>query len=555
MKPQQKVVTAQDIQSSLYYLHVASPDDYELLQNDEQKEKPTGNHHYTQPVASDKISVARKPVPRNPNLDSSNRSALPELADPHPQGRLDGSIGNVQTSIDPDEGLTNGHRSLDLGPRLPPRKLLGPRSMNSPLHSVHNPTLQNVPGRQNIDMRRWSEQPATKPPLLPPRPSQLYNRDLYGSFRKDESTKVAERPTKKQIAAKNGTRPTEHCWEWENSWRAERASEAGAEMAEIASGWLNSRKSFEDVSDFAQGAPLSLIRRYNEEQWNVAAINYTSQEQPSGAATKLRGEISVEMLTPGYTKFVDSNRQQSSPREPAQKVSGDEGGKPRFRRNLQVYSNGKNHSTAPSTASNRPRVADAQDMLGLESQRQSSDSFGGSSTGSSRQKQTASSSSKYFMGSPWDGVCEFSTSIAGRSLKCKHTYPSTDPSYGPGTFSPTVSDLRFNLPSLKALGTPASKSPETSRGGKRSSFFLRSHRRRTSSFERNQIHDGEFSSTTFEHEDRLDLSLGQEHAGGGFGGKEAKLGKLIVEAEGLQMLDLVVAANMALWWRVYEKVT
>jgi hypothetical protein len=52
----------------------------------------------------------------------------------------------------------------------------------------------------------------------------------------------------------------------------------------------------------------------------------------------------------------------------------------------------------------------------------------------------------------------------------------------------------------------------------------------------------------------LDLSLGQEQAGGGFGGKQAKLGKLIIEDEGLKMIDLLVAANMALYWRVYEKV-
>ena len=48
--------------------------------------------------------------------------------------------------------------------------------------------------------------------------------------------------------------------------------------------------------------------------------------------------------------------------------------------------------------------------------------------------------------------------------------------------------------------------------------------------------------------ERLDLSLGQERAGGGFSGKKAKLGKLIVENEGLAMLDLVVAANMGVWW-------
>jgi hypothetical protein len=53
--------------------------------------------------------------------------------------------------------------------------------------------------------------------------------------------------------------------------------------------------------------------------------------------------------------------------------------------------------------------------------------------------------------------------------------------------------------------------------------------------------------------DRLDLSLGQEFAGGGFGGKQAKLGKIILEDEGLKMMDLLVAANMGLWWRAYEK--
>jgi hypothetical protein len=52
----------------------------------------------------------------------------------------------------------------------------------------------------------------------------------------------------------------------------------------------------------------------------------------------------------------------------------------------------------------------------------------------------------------------------------------------------------------------------------------------------------------------MDLSLGQEFAGGGYGGKQAKLGKLIIEDEGLKMMDLLVAANMALWWRAYEKV-
>ena len=52
-------------------------------------------------------------------------------------------------------------------------------------------------------------------------------------------------------------------------------------------------------------------------------------------------------------------------------------------------------------------------------------------------------------------------------------------------------------------------------------------------------------------EDRLDFSLARENAGGGLRGKSAKLGKLIIEDEGIKMLDLVVAACMAVWWRGY----
>ena len=54
-------------------------------------------------------------------------------------------------------------------------------------------------------------------------------------------------------------------------------------------------------------------------------------------------------------------------------------------------------------------------------------------------------------------------------------------------------------------------------------------------------------------DDRADLSLGQERAGGGSGGKNAKLGKLVVEREGLHMLDLTVAANMAVFLSLYAR--
>ena len=40
-----------------------------------------------------------------------------------------------------------------------------------------------------------------------------------------------------------------------------------------------------------------------------------------------------------------------------------------------------------------------------------------------------------------------------------------------------------------------------------------------------------------------------------FEGGIDKLRKIILEDEGLKMMDLLVAANLALWWRAYEKAT
>lgn len=108
-----------------------------------------------------------------------------------------------------------------------------------------------------------------------------------------------------------------------------------------------------------------------------------------------------------------------------------------------------------------------------------------------------------------------------------------------------VSELRFNLPSSSKVSTPRGEE------SKRSSFFHRPrHGRHNSSVSDYRSGGTEEVRNSL---DRLDLSLGQEFAGGGFGGKQAKLGKLIIEDEGLKMVDLLVAANIALWWRAYEK--
>lgn len=62
----------------------------------------------------------------------------------------------------------------------------------------------------------------------------------------------------------------------------------------------------------------------------------------------------------------------------------------------------------------------------------------------------------------------------------------------------------------------------------------------------------EYEHANSDYDGRLDLSLGRESAGGGNRGKRAKLGKLIIFDEGFKMMDLIVAANMGVWWAGWE---
>jgi hypothetical protein len=129
------------------------------------------------------------------------------------------------------------------------------------------------------------------------------------------------------------------------------------------------------------------------------------------------------------------------------------------------------------------------------------------------------------------------------SAQCQHSVPGLQ---GAPPAVMTVSELRFNLPTTSKASTP--RGDESS---KRSSFFHRPrHSRNSSAVSESHVSSTEDTRRSF---DRMDLSLGQEFAGGGFGGKQAKLGKLIIEDEGLKMIDLLVATNVALWWRAYDR--
>lgn len=166
----------------------------------------------------------------------------------------------------------------------------------------------------------------------------------------------------------------------------------------------------------------------------------------------------------------------------------------------------------------------------------------------------------YFFTSPWDGRCEFRTGNGGRSLKCRHVLASNSAGFNPlvlaqgfrdgqplrqggkrGSMSSIVtgampvSELRFNLPSTDLFGKKQDSKDSHSR------------------FDKLMGLDRRGSTSEDEDDPPFDISLGREHAGGGNRGKRAKLGKLIIHENGLKMLDLVVAANIGIWWGAWER--
>ncbi|KAF1916100.1 hypothetical protein BDU57DRAFT_216757 [Ampelomyces quisqualis] len=466
MKPRQKVVTAEDITSSLYFLHVEQPEDANLV-------VPP---HFQEP----NYQEARAQATNAPPLPALVRKAVPG---------------------------TTGHEA-----RKPVSKILAP--------------VENFGQRQNMSAGNHTQRSG----LLA---LDMNSRRSYDSQSTGENCRPIYPPN----------RPPE--------------------------GFQSSGKS------------LTLIRRdpASGAQWNVARIEDPSMVEVSSStlgepeSSKRTGApMYIDVINPGYSKFLQSDTesrsklmsrkgdlfaQLSQPGSVSQSQSQANNTSNTFRRRLWMegsqYTNrgfGHRKNSSYDFNSGRPDSRgsyDAQTNASpFDTKPSPSHSF------LTRDDQTYStiqisdrptSFRGYVFTSPWNGRCEFMTGTGGGSLKCRHIVPGLQ---GALPAAMTVSELRFNLPSSSIPSTPQGE-----QSSKRSSFFHRErHSRNHSSLSVNRDETENNRSSL----DRLDLSLGQEFAGGGFGGKQAKLGKIILEDEGLKMMDLLVAANLALWWRAYEKV-
>ncbi|KAF2227888.1 hypothetical protein BDZ85DRAFT_315398 [Elsinoe ampelina] len=297
---------------------------------------------------------------------------------------------------------------------------------------------------------------------------------------------------------------------------------------------------------------LTLIRRdpTSGDQWNVAKISDPPVDEVSSEALKENRGFSKKMKNSGAPLFIDIDNtgysQFVKPSLPPRSTTDHGAASPNrsppprdrvFKRRL--WMDGSRFANHTYT-SRRP--------LSTASFESDNSTYPNPSIASSRQLFSPVSIDKrsrgYAFEDAWGHKCEFSTATTGSSLRCRQVRNAAVMSEDMGYVE--VSELRFNLPSHHFSSKSESSISNDARA-KRNSYFST-----TGTSDVSSLRSGHTRSSISE-DGTVDYSLGRERAGGGFGGRETKLGKLIVEEMGQKMLDLVVATNMALWWRAYEK--
>lgn len=356
---------------------------------------------------------------------------------------------------------------------------------------------------------------------------------------------------------------------------------------------------------------LTLIRRdpSSNNQWNVGKVS--SPDVPDDEHSQPTIFVSID--TSGYAKFrgapafynLGGNGTSSSASLNAALFDGDFSSESFGRQVVMTYSKSwaanirqrfHRSESQPPRADETPRSIGPSSPHPLPGQHHRQDSS--NSMGSMESAHSPSGGNEaalitqpgpglkpkgYMFLSPWNGRCEFRTGNAGRSLKCRHIPESNGTSaYNPlvdnghrhhsrqrsggggaggnarnrlSSISSTaneapVSELRFNLPN-NDLFKGSSGQQEKERANQLHDQFNRFLRLDHQGHSPDEEDDGH--SSLDEADFDWTMGLGREKAGGGNRGKRAKLGKLIVHEEGLKMLDLVVAANVGVWWSAWER--
>ncbi|KAL4788214.1 hypothetical protein BJX76DRAFT_200715 [Aspergillus varians] len=597
--PTKSSVSAEAINSSLYYLHVASPDDDILLQEYEQEREERARLRKAGLLDDPDLPLTESEIARLNNVRRKPVSGVKDMAGPDaapPPLSRPSVIRRRPLHPDPSDQQSE-NRPPSLVADQTPSPVSHPR-----------PALSDTSNAEEA-MARLGGEEEIRPPL-PPRPLTDISRheaplDDQAPPRKNHRWSnlpgYISNHTPRGRERQEPASPLRHSLDVPRPYMRPSSSQglpySPTGHSTRSPGQSPNRRSRDIPAPppLQPGFHITLIRRdpTHGSQWNVATLS-TPCLDGSG--------IDIDVSTPGYSRFAGKN-------EP---ISLDALGLnlPAEARNmLSRHPNIASLSDSPTTPhdSSAPRdppqprrfhrkllVSKPQTS---EDPRSSVDSSGGRpsvdsiSSNTTTTNQTASSKLKrgyYTFTSPWNGTCTFSASVNGRSLKCKHLIPT--PGYpNPAQENPamTVAEIRFNTPfqsgqlhhyhgssfaspfafSQSTILKDPSANPDPSAPvyfdpaappSKRAAIAHLINQKLNRRPSNSSSSDGGGNEPPpppplhhLRSDDRLDLSLAREKAGGGMRGNSAKLGKLIIEDEGIKMLDLVVAACMGVWWTGY----
>jgi hypothetical protein len=563
LKPQLKNVTAADVASSLYYCHLNTEDDARFLEQD-------------QPVVEEQTAASReKPLPRKP-LPESARSSL--------------DLNHQMASVSLGAGVNKGvpkrkpittepvvpvlqQQPLCQGKQTELRRPLGPR----PLVSESIPKRGLLPGVENRPWASTSQSPEGASALRP------------------GIETVLSHQSKEAVVIKNEVNADEAF----SITLIRRDPSSGAQ-------WNIGNVSGDAAPNETNYGGVSPKKKTKKKYFKISVRIST----PGYAA--FRAPVPTVHVANNTANTAASSLDESHMDHPQSPLSSSwsfdrqvrmEGSSFWSRPSIQ-------HRRTLSDLSGKHTTAHRRSSSG-SSEGGPADTFLHSYDSGLDPANTKSKG--YMFVSPWGGRCKFATGSGGRSLTLKHTLPrpvsigNTADATSSQAMSASVSELRFNLPSTVLFSSSTSNS-----ASERSSFESRTLARAKFSNLRKKLsphkaqpshpfpphptsyaamypsdEEGtpplpprsshvtesseeeapppfptilhplphETNSTHDENVDddpHLDLSIGREKAGGGNRGKRAKLGKLVIHHEGFKMLDLVVAANIGVWWSVWE---
>ena len=553
--PTKGSVSAEAIQSSLYYLHVKSPEDEAFKESLEQKRNSL---EAERPCRTS--SIHRKPLPHSLSASHSAPECLSALLKgcPHPQAPSALESQSAPAIIYTARAQQVRLRTAESGDAgVVQRRPVGPR----PLRSRFHPSKEDVIKRKPVSSSDGSDQPRLRRCSALPAFSAVIDQNA-GARDYQVGGKEEQIPTTRSNAM-SGTDSAETGHDMTFTMTRSETMAAGPHGGDLADKPCHTLE--------GQNLNILLIRRdpASSGQWNIGNIFWDNS--PTDTA---RDSFTIEISSPGYQKFARyADPGVLLPVEPEREDPS----------SMTRY-----NPVATSATCTVPSATSLSTGVFTRVVKVSS----GSSPSQSRRLavsddvslhpdpippanlQGSARNQHYCFTSPWHGQCTFSTGRNGRSLECRHTLPIAT-SMNSGS-SVSIANLRFNLPwvALRSRDVNARASAR----GKKSSVAKVFHSKTTASVktgmqiskdsnsDRDSYHIDSHSSgqsprvitesdseteSDLVAQGQLDLRLRQEKAGGGWQGKNAKLGKLIIEDEGLKMCDLVVAGCMGVFLQYF----